>query len=39
MTTRREGLSEAEAAAQPLAGALLRLDVGVAGQPTHPFAG
>jgi sugar lactone lactonase YvrE len=39
VTTRREGLSEAEQAAQPLAGALLRLDVGVAGLPTHPFAG
>jgi len=39
VTTRREGLSEAEAAAQPLAGALLRLDVGVAGLPTHAFAG
>jgi sugar lactone lactonase YvrE len=39
VTTRREGLSDAECAAQPLAGALLRLDVGVAGLPTHPFAG
>jgi sugar lactone lactonase YvrE len=39
VTTRREGLSDAERAAQPLAGALLRLDVGVAGLPTHPFAG
>ena len=39
VTTRSEGLSDAERAAQPLAGALLRLDVGVAGLPTHPFAG
>ena len=39
VTTRREGLSEAERAGQPLAGALLRLDVGVAGLPTHAFAG
>jgi sugar lactone lactonase YvrE len=39
VTTRREGLSEAELAEQPLAGALLRLDVGVAGLPTHAFAG
>jgi len=39
VTTRREGLSEAEAAGQPLAGALLRLDVGVAGLPTHAFSG
>ncbi|MGZ4200357.1 MAG: SMP-30/gluconolactonase/LRE family protein [Thermoleophilia bacterium] len=39
VTTRREGLSEAEKSGQPLAGALLRLDVGVAGLPTHAFAG
>lgn len=39
VTTRREGLSETERAGQPLAGALLRLDVGVAGLPTHAFAG
>jgi sugar lactone lactonase YvrE len=39
VTTRREGLSVGELAAQPLAGALLRLDVGVAGLPTHAFAG
>ena len=39
VTTRREGLSASERAAQPLAGALLRLDVGVAGLPTHAFAG
>lgn len=39
VTTRRQGLSEAEAAGQPLAGALLRLDVGAAGLPTHAFAG
>jgi len=39
VTTRREGLSARELAAQPLAGALLRLDAGVAGLPTHAFAG
>jgi sugar lactone lactonase YvrE len=39
VTTRREGLSPGELAAQPLAGALLRLDAGVAGLPTHAFAG
>jgi sugar lactone lactonase YvrE len=39
VTTRREGLSVSELAAQPLAGALLRLDAGVAGLPTHAFAG
>jgi sugar lactone lactonase YvrE len=39
VTTRREGLTASELAAQPLAGALLRLDVGVAGLPTHAFAG
>jgi sugar lactone lactonase YvrE len=39
VTTRREGLSDADVAEQPLAGALLRLDVGVTGLPTHAFAG
>ena len=39
VTTRRQSLSAAELAEQPLAGALLRLDPGVAGQPTHPFGG
>jgi sugar lactone lactonase YvrE len=39
VTTRREGLTEAQVAQQPLAGALLRLDVGVAGLRTDAFAG
>lgn len=39
VTTRRDGLSDAERAGQPLAGALLRLDVGVAGLRTDAFAG
>jgi sugar lactone lactonase YvrE/DNA-binding NarL/FixJ family response regulator len=39
VTTRRDGLSDAEVARQPLSGALLRLDVGVAGLPTDAFAG
>ena len=39
VTTRRGGLSDAEVARQPLSGALLRLDVGVAGLPTDAFAG
>jgi len=39
VTTRREGLGTTEQDAQPLAGALLRLDPGVAGLPTHAFAG
>ena len=39
VTTRSGGLSETERVSQPLAGDLLRLDVGVAGLPTHAFAG
>ena len=39
VTTRRESLSDAELAQQPLAGALLRLDPGVAGLSTYAFAG
>ena len=39
VTTRRESLSERELQEQPLAGVLFRLDVGVAGLPTHAFAG
>ena len=39
VTTRRESLSERELREQPLAGVLFRLDVGVAGLPTHAFAG
>ena len=38
VTTRRDGLSDAELAQQPLAGALLRLDPGVAGLPTCAFS-
>ncbi len=39
VTTARQGLSPEALAAQPLAGALLALDVGVAGLPEPPFAG
>jgi len=39
VTTRRDGLSDAELVQQPLAGALLRLDPGVAGLPTYAFSG
>jgi sugar lactone lactonase YvrE len=39
VTTRRQSLSDAELAEQPLAGALFRLDVGVAGLPTYAFGG
>jgi sugar lactone lactonase YvrE len=39
VTTRHEGLSDRELRQQPLAGALLRLDPGVAGTPTFAFAG
>lgn len=39
VTTRRESLSDTDLAQQPLAGALLRLDPGVAGLPTNAFAG
>ena len=39
VTTRRESLSDADLVQQPLAGALLRLDPGVAGLPTYAFAG
>ncbi len=39
VTTRRQSLSDAELREQPLAGALFRLDVGVAGTPTHAFGG
>jgi sugar lactone lactonase YvrE len=39
VTTRQEGLNAAEHTAQPLAGALLRLDVGLSGLPTDAFAG
>jgi sugar lactone lactonase YvrE len=39
VTTRRDGLSDVELTQQPLAGALLRLDPGVAGLPTHAFNG
>ena len=39
VTTRRQSLSDAELADQPLAGVLFRLDPGVAGLPTHAFGG
>ena len=39
VTTRRAASARRTPPAQPLAGALLRLDVGVAGLPTHAFAG
>jgi sugar lactone lactonase YvrE len=39
VTTRRQSLSDAERREQPLAGAVLRLDPGVAGLPTSAFAG
>jgi sugar lactone lactonase YvrE len=39
VTTRRESLTEAEVRDQPLAGALFRLDPGVAGLPTYSFGG
>ena len=39
VTTRRQSLNDAELADQPLAGALFRLDPGVAGLPTHAFGG
>ena len=39
VTTRRDGLSATDLAEQPLAGALLRNDPGVAGQALVPFAG
>ena len=37
VTTARDGLSEAQLAEQPLAGALFRLRPGVRGQSPHPF--
>lgn len=37
VTTARQGLSDAALAAEPLAGALLALDVGVRGLPERPF--
>jgi sugar lactone lactonase YvrE len=39
VTTRRESLTEAQVRDQPLAGALFRLDPGVAGLPTYAFRG
>ncbi len=39
VTSAWEGLSDAERAAQPLAGAVFRLDPGVRGLPPVPFAG
>jgi sugar lactone lactonase YvrE len=39
VTTARQGLTPARRAAEPLAGALLALDVGIAGLPEPAFAG
>lgn len=39
VTTARHRLTDAQLAEQPLAGALLQLDPGVAGLPAHRFAG
>ena len=39
VTTARDGLSDAEVAAQPLAGAIFRLETGSLGRPAAPFAG
>ncbi|HET7929730.1 MAG TPA: SMP-30/gluconolactonase/LRE family protein [Actinomycetota bacterium] len=39
VTTARDGLTESQLAAQPLAGALFTLTPGVRGQTPHPFVG
>jgi sugar lactone lactonase YvrE len=39
ITTATEGMSDAERASRPLAGALFALDVGVPGPPARPFGG
>jgi sugar lactone lactonase YvrE len=39
VTSARDGLEEAELAAQPYAGAVFRCRPGVAGLPAHRFAG
>jgi sugar lactone lactonase YvrE len=39
ITSARAGLTDAQLAAQPLAGALFAVDTGITGQPAHLYAG